>query len=182
MRLEVVFAATGMYFARRIGLGRPVEGARMSITATQAKAPVNCVDGRELASRSKRGSAKLRSADSNEAPPNRVNGFDRPSVAASKRAGSSSRRAAGVLASDGARRHESHRRSSQSRSRAVGSNPARSCRDHPMGTTGIANFEDGRSSFEPDLLATLRQALEYAGLEFVEENGKGPGVRLRKGK
>jgi transcriptional regulator with XRE-family HTH domain len=33
-------------------------------------------------------------------------------------------------------------------------------------TTGIANFEEGRSSFEPDLLATLRQALEYAGLDL----------------
>jgi hypothetical protein len=29
-----------------------------------------------------------------------------------------------------------------------------------------------------DLL--LRQALEAAGVEFIEENGGGPGVRLRK--
>jgi hypothetical protein len=29
--------------------------------------------------------------------------------------------------------------------------------------------------------AALRQALEAAGVEFVDENGGGPGVRLRKG-
>jgi hypothetical protein len=27
----------------------------------------------------------------------------------------------------------------------------------------------------------LRQALEAAGVEFIDENGGGPGVRLRKG-
>jgi hypothetical protein len=28
--------------------------------------------------------------------------------------------------------------------------------------------------------ASLRQALEGAGVEFIDENGGGPGVRLRK--
>ena len=28
--------------------------------------------------------------------------------------------------------------------------------------------------------AALRQALESAGVEFIDENGGGPGVRLRK--
>jgi hypothetical protein len=28
--------------------------------------------------------------------------------------------------------------------------------------------------------AALRQALETAGVEFIDENGGGPGVRLRK--
>lgn len=28
--------------------------------------------------------------------------------------------------------------------------------------------------------AALRQALEKAGVEFIDENGSGPGVRLRK--
>ena len=28
--------------------------------------------------------------------------------------------------------------------------------------------------------AALRQALEAAGVEFIDENGGGPGVRLRK--
>jgi hypothetical protein len=29
--------------------------------------------------------------------------------------------------------------------------------------------------------AALRQALEKAGVEFLDENGSGPGVRLQKG-
>jgi hypothetical protein len=29
--------------------------------------------------------------------------------------------------------------------------------------------------------AAIRQALEKAGVEFIDENGGGPGVRLRKG-
>jgi predicted transcriptional regulator len=31
-------------------------------------------------------------------------------------------------------------------------------------------------------LDAIRKALESAGVIFVEENGEGPGVRLRKGK
>jgi hypothetical protein len=30
--------------------------------------------------------------------------------------------------------------------------------------------------------AAIRKALEVAGIEFIDENGGGPGVRLRKGK
>ena len=29
--------------------------------------------------------------------------------------------------------------------------------------------------------AAIRTALENAGVEFIDENGSGPGVRLRKG-
>ena len=47
----------------------------------------------------------------------------------------------------------------------------------------IAAFEDGKAT--PDFLAgyevNLRATLESAGVIFVEENGEGPGVRLRKG-
>jgi len=31
-----------------------------------------------------------------------------------------------------------------------------------------------------DARIKLRQALEFAGIEFIDENGGGPGVRLRK--
>jgi hypothetical protein len=31
-------------------------------------------------------------------------------------------------------------------------------------------------------VAAIRAALEKAGIEFIEENGGGPGVRLKKGK
>lgn len=44
----------------------------------------------------------------------------------------------------------------------------------------IAGFELGQSSPYPRTLAALRESLEAAGVEFIEENGGGPGVRLRK--
>jgi transcriptional regulator with XRE-family HTH domain len=35
-------------------------------------------------------------------------------------------------------------------------------------------------SVSPDAIAAIQSALETAGVIFVEENGEGPGVRLRK--
>lgn len=32
----------------------------------------------------------------------------------------------------------------------------------------------------PEAVAAIRAALEAAGIEFIEENGGGPGVRIRK--
>jgi transcriptional regulator with XRE-family HTH domain len=46
----------------------------------------------------------------------------------------------------------------------------------------ITNFETGRSGGDPETLKALRMALEAAGVEFIAENGGGPGVRLKKGK
>ncbi|MGO9774864.1 MAG: hypothetical protein ACLPSW_35950 [Roseiarcus sp.] len=46
----------------------------------------------------------------------------------------------------------------------------------------IRNFEGGKSSPINSTLEVLRRALESAGVIFVEENGEGPGVRLRKGR
>ena len=46
----------------------------------------------------------------------------------------------------------------------------------------ISNFETGKYAGDPDTLAAIRKALEKAGVIFVEENGDGPGVRLRKRK
>lgn len=37
-------------------------------------------------------------------------------------------------------------------------------------------------SVSPDAIAAIRSALEKAGVIFVEENGEGPGVRLKKKK
>jgi transcriptional regulator with XRE-family HTH domain len=42
--------------------------------------------------------------------------------------------------------------------------------------TRIENGSDARLS----TMDSLRQALEAAGVEFIEENGGGPGVRLQK--
>ena len=44
----------------------------------------------------------------------------------------------------------------------------------------IARLERGEA-LKPTTLAAIRAALEAAGVIFVDENGQGPGVRLRKG-
>jgi transcriptional regulator with XRE-family HTH domain len=46
----------------------------------------------------------------------------------------------------------------------------------------IANFELGKREPYERTQDDVRAALEAAGVIFVEENGEGPGVRLRKGK
>lgn len=45
----------------------------------------------------------------------------------------------------------------------------------------IAAFELGQRQPYPRTIAAIRAALEAAGVEFIAENGGGPGVRLRKG-
>jgi transcriptional regulator with XRE-family HTH domain len=45
----------------------------------------------------------------------------------------------------------------------------------------IADFEAGKREPYPRTIETLRAALEAAGVVFVDENGHGPGVRLKKG-
>lgn len=42
------------------------------------------------------------------------------------------------------------------------------------------DFERARRSVSADAIAAIRRALELAGVIFVEENGEGPGVRLKK--
>lgn len=44
----------------------------------------------------------------------------------------------------------------------------------------ITNFETGRSGGDFETLEKLCDALEKNGVIFVDENGEGPGVRLRK--
>ena len=44
----------------------------------------------------------------------------------------------------------------------------------------LSDFEIGKRSPHPRTLAAIRAALESAGVIFVEENGEGPGVRLRR--
>jgi transcriptional regulator with XRE-family HTH domain len=43
----------------------------------------------------------------------------------------------------------------------------------------IVRFEKG-DELRPRTVAAIRAALEAAGVEFIAENGGGPGVRLRK--
>jgi hypothetical protein len=49
-----------------------------------------------------------------------------------------------------------------------------------VSTNTIARFERGETLL-PRTGAAIRAALESAGVEFIAENGGGPGVRLRKG-
>ena len=46
----------------------------------------------------------------------------------------------------------------------------------------IARLEsmDGPIAGRPNTAEKIRTALERAGIEFIDENGGGPGVRLRK--
>jgi transcriptional regulator with XRE-family HTH domain len=44
----------------------------------------------------------------------------------------------------------------------------------------ISNIEVGRYVGDQKTLETLEKALGHAGIEFIDENGGGPGVRLRK--
>lgn len=50
-----------------------------------------------------------------------------------------------------------------------------------VGAKTIADFErESGRELHPRTLAAIRAALEAAGVEFIPENGSGPGVRLRK--
>jgi predicted transcriptional regulator len=44
----------------------------------------------------------------------------------------------------------------------------------------ITQAENETASLTDQQAETVQHALEAAGIIFVEENGKGPGVRLRK--
>jgi transcriptional regulator with XRE-family HTH domain len=45
----------------------------------------------------------------------------------------------------------------------------------------ISNFETEKYGGDPEKLTLIQRALETAGVEFISEDGGGPGVRLRKG-
>jgi len=49
-----------------------------------------------------------------------------------------------------------------------------------LSETTIRNCENGKRPVKPSSVMAIRAALESAGVIFVEENGEGPGVRLRE--
>ena len=55
-------------------------------------------------------------------------------------------------------------------------------RESAVGVTTIrrAELTEAETSMTAANNAAVRRALEAAGVEFIEENGGGPGVRLRK--
>jgi transcriptional regulator with XRE-family HTH domain len=44
----------------------------------------------------------------------------------------------------------------------------------------ITNIETGRYVGDPATLSAIEGVLRRSGVEFIDENGGGPGVRLRK--
>jgi len=44
----------------------------------------------------------------------------------------------------------------------------------------VTNFESGKTAGDRHKLEAMCRALEAAGVEFIDQNGGGPGVRLRK--
>jgi hypothetical protein len=57
-------------------------------------------------------------------------------------------------------------------------------RESSVGVTTIrrAELTENQTSLTGPNDLAIRRALETAGVEFIEENGGGPGVRLRKGR
>jgi DNA-binding transcriptional regulator YiaG len=49
-----------------------------------------------------------------------------------------------------------------------------------LGLSTIVDFEKKRREVSDDAVNAIRRALEAAGIEFIDENGGGPGVRLKK--
>jgi hypothetical protein len=49
-----------------------------------------------------------------------------------------------------------------------------------LGLSTVVDFERGRRRVSFDAIDAIRRALEKAGVIFVDENGEGPGVRLKK--
>ncbi|WP_422028530.1 helix-turn-helix domain-containing protein [Roseovarius sp.] len=49
-----------------------------------------------------------------------------------------------------------------------------------LGQSTVIDFEKERRVVSDAAIAAIRSALEAAGVEFIEQNGGGPGVRLAK--
>ena len=49
-----------------------------------------------------------------------------------------------------------------------------------LGLSTVVDFERDRRQVSPDATAAIRAALEAAGVVFLEPNGNGPGVALRR--
>jgi transcriptional regulator with XRE-family HTH domain len=49
-----------------------------------------------------------------------------------------------------------------------------------IGVATVRLFEGEGAESRQATIAVLRQAFELAGVEFIDENGGGPGVRLRE--
>jgi transcriptional regulator with XRE-family HTH domain len=51
-----------------------------------------------------------------------------------------------------------------------------------IGLSTVVDFERERRAVSDEAIGKMRRALETAGVEFIDENGGGAGVRLRERK
>jgi transcriptional regulator with XRE-family HTH domain len=49
-----------------------------------------------------------------------------------------------------------------------------------LGLSTVVDFERSRRTVSAEAIKAIRVALEESGIEFIDENGGGPGVRLSK--
>lgn len=49
-----------------------------------------------------------------------------------------------------------------------------------LGLSTVVDFERSRRSVSKEAVEAICDALKKAGIEFIDENGGGPGVRYRK--
>jgi transcriptional regulator with XRE-family HTH domain len=49
-----------------------------------------------------------------------------------------------------------------------------------LGLSTVVDFERSRRPVSNEAVQAMRKALQDAGIEFIDENGGGAGVRLRK--
>ena len=63
----------------------------------------------------------------------------------------------------------------------LGWNQQKLARQAGVGIVTVHQLESGISQPRSATIEVIRRAFEAAGVEFIDENGGGPGVRLRKG-
>ena len=49
-----------------------------------------------------------------------------------------------------------------------------------LGLSTVVDFERERRAVSEEAIGKMHQALAASGVDFIDENGGGPGVRLRK--
>ena len=64
--------------------------------------------------------------------------------------------------------------------RAIRHDPASACRVSRIGALTVVDSEKERRQVSAAAVEAIQRALRRAGVEFIDENGGGPGVRLRK--
>ena len=53
-------------------------------------------------------------------------------------------------------------------------------RSAELGLSTVVDFERGRRPVSQEAIEAMRNALGRVGVDFIDENGRGEGVRLRK--